>query len=96
MEKILVMTDSCSDLEINESVLFAYPRMYIESAELRVYDLRNNLVFEKGLGPITGNTDATVRAWGGTDKHGKNLPPGLYIYIISTERRIICQVLSAS
>ncbi len=68
---------------INDVVLFDYPHRYIGSATLQIFDIKNVLMYE-------GNINQERRTWTGKDNFGSGLAPGLYLYIIKKEGRIIC------
>lgn len=76
----------------NDYTVFDYPRMFVKSAKLRIFDLRNELVAEKTLGPISQPSDFDIRSWNGKDNTGKVLQPGLYLYIIfSEDGEVLCE-----
>jgi len=68
---------------INDRIYFDYPHRYIKDARLVIFDIRNIKVFEReiGIGELY---------WDGTDNLRETLAPGLYIYIIENESKIIC------
>jgi hypothetical protein len=72
---------------INDRVVFEYPRMHVSGATLKIFDLRNNLVFEREIGA----SSSIENSWGGENSSGEPLAPGLYLYIISNDKRIVCQ-----
>lgn len=74
---------------INDYVVFDYPRMYVESANLSVFDIHNRPVYTTTIGPI-GEGVFNLHSWDGSDDTGKPLPPGLYLYIISNDNRVLC------
>jgi len=74
---------------INDFVVFDYPRMFVESAKLQIFDIHNRPVYTNNIGPI-GDGSFDLHSWEGTDNKGKLLPQGLYIYLISNSSRILC------
>ncbi len=68
---------------INDAVMFDYPHRFIEGANLKIFNIDNNLIFESDI--ESGN-----RLWDGIDDTGKSVSPGLYIYIIEGGGRILC------
>ncbi len=74
---------------VNDFIVFDYPRMFIESAQLSIFNIKNRQVLKKEIGP-TENGEFEIRSWDGKDDTGAKLPPGLYIYIISNDNRVLC------
>ncbi len=74
---------------INDFVVFDYPRMFVESAQLSIFNIHNNPVFKSTIGPI-GEGVFNLHSWSGVDNDGGKLPPGLYLYIISNDNRVLC------
>ena len=75
---------------VNEYAVFDYPYMYSEGAELRIYDLRNVLVYHRRLDAIGDVGDFLSRSWSGVDDSGRKLPEGLYIWLIIRDGEVIC------
>jgi len=74
----------------NEFVVFSYPFMFSKEGRIRVYNLRNMLIWECTVPPQTGFSNFLDRCWNGRDKHNKPVPEGLYIYAIEVEGEIVC------
>jgi len=76
--------------EINDFVVFDYPEMAREDAELSIFDIRNTLVYRATIGPVRGSSDYESHSWLGLDMENDKLSPGLYIYVIKEEGVVIC------
>ena len=74
----------------NEMAVFNYPFMFSEEAHISVYTVRNLLVWEKDVPPLTDFGDYLSRAWNGCDLSGKPLPEGLYIYVVQVNDEVVC------
>ncbi len=74
---------------INDYVQFVYPEMYRLEGTISIYDIRNTKVKEIKAPP--GSSSPIAARWDGTDSSGKPLPQGLYIYIIKTEKVVVCE-----
>ncbi|MCD6097488.1 gliding motility-associated C-terminal domain-containing protein [bacterium] len=74
----------------NDRVFFSYPNMHSEEAVLSIFDMRNVLVYEARIPPQEGRMLDLSLSWDGTDKAGKKLPPGVYIYVIQVKDKVIC------
>jgi len=71
-----------NDDGINDFVFFDYPRSYIRPAEMKIFSLDNIEVFSD---EIQG-----VSSWDGIDNFGRPLRNGLYIYMIISDGRVVC------
>jgi len=69
---------------INDRIYFDYPHRYINNAEIYIYDLNNNLIFKRELSNSRGLD------WTGIDNDNRVVAPGLYMYIIKSENRVVC------
>ncbi|RKZ32304.1 hypothetical protein DRQ19_04225, partial [bacterium] len=74
----------------NDRVFFTYPNMHSEEAVLSIFNIRNTLVYEAKIPPQVGRILDLSLSWDGTDKAGKKLPPGVYIYVIQVEDKVSC------
>jgi len=70
------------DNDINDCVIFDYPHSSLNSAKLTIFNLRNIEVFEANIEGIT--------PWFGLDNRGNRLPEGIYLYIIESDGRAVC------
>ena len=69
---------------INDRVVFDYPHSFVRGASISIFDLRNHRVREM-------ETEAnTSLFWDGKDQKGNFVAPGLYLYIISSNSRVVC------
>ncbi len=75
----------------NDRAIFGYPFMFSEPATIKIFTRRKELLYEKEMEPIAEYTNADFRAWDGRDNNGKEMPVGLYIYIIEQKGEVICQ-----
>ncbi len=76
--------------EINDAALFYYPNMYSERAELVIFDTRNREIWRSNIPEQTDMSSAPGRLWDGRDNKDKLAEPGLYIYILSSGGRVVC------
>jgi hypothetical protein len=67
---------------INDCVIFDYPHSYTNNAKLTIFNLRNIVINETDIHGVT--------TWFGVDNHGKALHEGLYLYIIESDGRVVC------
>ena len=75
---------------INDNALFYYPNMFSEPAEIIIFDLNNREIWRSEVPHQTEISSAPGRVWTGEDSHRKPVEPGLYIYIINSGGRIVC------
>ncbi|MFP4458829.1 MAG: gliding motility-associated C-terminal domain-containing protein [Candidatus Zixiibacteriota bacterium] len=75
----------------NEIAVFDYPGMISEEAELKIFDKRKQLVYEREMGPVSQLSQFESRSWDGRDNNGKLMPPGIYIYVILKDGELVCQ-----
>ncbi|MFP4458407.1 MAG: gliding motility-associated C-terminal domain-containing protein [Candidatus Zixiibacteriota bacterium] len=80
-----------NDDEYNDIIVFDYPFMFSEAAELKIFNKNKTLIYEERLNPISSRNDYERRRWLGTDNDGKKLSPGLYFYTISRDNEVICE-----
>jgi len=76
--------------DINDITAFDWPNMTTEGANIMIFDLRNVLIRKYELGPQENYHNYIERSWDGKDENGKLMPQGLYLYVIESEGRIIC------
>ncbi len=74
----------------NEITAFDWPNMTTEGATIYIFDVRNILIKKIELEPQRNYEDYPVRAWDGKDNEGKYMPQGLYLYVIESDGRIVC------
>ncbi|MBN1756060.1 gliding motility-associated C-terminal domain-containing protein [bacterium] len=74
----------------NERTYFIYPLMYSKEAQLKVYNLRNILVYETTIPAQMGVLYSDFNSWNGTDSRGNKLSPGIYLYTISVDSKMVC------
>lgn len=66
---------------VNDIVMFTYPYMAVGRGIIRIFDLRNELVWESGEGYVS---------WDGRSNAGEIAAPGLYLFIIDNEGEVVC------
>ena len=74
----------------NDHVVFSYPDMFAQEAELKIFTKRKELIYEAKVPVIDDYDDYEERMWDGTDSNGKNRPSGLYIYMITQDGKVVC------
>jgi hypothetical protein len=74
----------------NDITAFDWPNMTTEPARVGIYTTRNVLVRELDLPPQTNYADYIARAWDGKDKNGVLMPQGLYLYVVISDNRVVC------
>ncbi|MFP4458337.1 MAG: gliding motility-associated C-terminal domain-containing protein [Candidatus Zixiibacteriota bacterium] len=75
----------------NDFVVFDYPHMYTEDAELKIFDKRKAIVFEKQMNNISHYFQYENRMWTGFDTKNDLTRPGLYFYMIIKDDEVICE-----
>ncbi|RKZ30245.1 hypothetical protein DRQ33_08035 [bacterium] len=75
---------------INRFAVFDYPYMLSEGATLKIYNLRNVLVYEEKLEKVENIRQFDDRNWDGKDNDGKPLATGLYIWMIIRNGEVVC------
>ena len=66
---------------INDLVMFTYPFMAMGTGIIRVFDLRNELVWESPSG---------ADSWDGRTNAGEVATPGLYMFVIENDGEVVC------
>ena len=75
---------------INEIAIFDWPNMTTEGATIYIFTIRNVLVRSYELSVQTNYEDVIGRAWDGRDKNGLLMPQGLYLYVVESNGRVVC------
>jgi hypothetical protein len=75
---------------INDVAVFEYPEMFSGAAQLMIFDIRNQLIYQSVIGPVSDFGDVSNRIWDGRDSDGQSVRPGLYLYIIQRNGETIC------
>ncbi len=75
---------------INEITTFDWPNMTTEAAVIYIFDIRNILVRKLDIEPQRNYLNYPARAWDGYDSEGQQMPQGLYLYVIESDGRIVC------
>ncbi|MBN2542969.1 gliding motility-associated C-terminal domain-containing protein [bacterium] len=76
--------------DYNDIIYFIYPKMYSQEAELKIYNLRNVLVYQETIPPQMGRIYSEKNLWDGKDSNGKMVPEGIYIYAITVDGKVVC------
>lgn len=76
--------------DINDRAMFFYPNMFSEPAELVVFDSRNREIWRSEIPAQTDIYDAPGRLWNGRTNAGEPAEQGLYIYILNSGGRVVC------
>lgn len=74
----------------NDRVVFKYPNMFSEDAEIVIYDVQSREVYRKKITHSTFGGSGGTNVWDGTDSNGKLLPQGVYIYVITVNGDVVC------
>ncbi|HHS51012.1 MAG TPA: hypothetical protein ENN07_07855 [candidate division Zixibacteria bacterium] len=74
---------------INDYAQFVYPEMYRLDGTIYIYNTRNVKVREIHVNYGPGAFE--MARWDGTDRFGKLMPMGLYMYVIMTENIVVCE-----
>ncbi|MEM2991214.1 MAG: gliding motility-associated C-terminal domain-containing protein, partial [Halobacteria archaeon] len=74
----------------NDIVIFNYPNMFSQDAELIIYNRWNEEIIRKSLYRVRDFFTISKRFWDGKDKTGKPVQPGVYIYVIKMRGEIVC------
>ncbi len=75
---------------INEITIFDWPNMTTEGATIYIFTMRNVLVRQYDLPAQLDYDDVVGRAWDGKDSNGLQMPQGLYLYVVESDGRIVC------
>jgi len=74
----------------NDIVVFDYPFMFSEEAEIAIYNVRNIEVWHSTFSPLSDVREFSNRSWDGRDEGGQPLPPGIYIYAVQVNGAVVC------
>ena len=75
---------------INDNALFFYPNMFSQPAEIVIFSTRNQEIWRSEVPVQEDISSAPGRLWNGKDNSGAPMEPGLYIYIMKSGGRILC------
>ena len=75
---------------INDVAMFFYPNMFSEPAELVVFDTRNREVWRSSIPTQEDIVSAPGRLWDGRRKDGTQADSGIYLYVLTSGGRVIC------
>jgi hypothetical protein len=76
--------------DVNEITIFDWPNMTTEGATITIFTKRNIPVRRYELPAQLEYGDVVGRAWDGRDENGLLMPPGLYIYVVESDGRVVC------
>ena len=74
---------------INDYCKFEYPGMSEDNGVVSIYSLDNTLLREVRNGDVQYSSKGTI-TWDGRDIGGNVVNNGVYVYIIKTDNKIIC------
>ena len=74
----------------NDFVVFDYPYMFSERAELIIYDRWNREIWHSNIGPVNSFFSHSLRKWDGKDDSGSEVESGVYIYVIIVDGEVVC------
>ncbi len=75
---------------INDEAMFFYPNMFSEPGELVVFDTRNREVWRSTIPAQEDIVSAPGRMWNGRRSDGSSADPGIYIYVLTSGGRVVC------
>ena len=73
---------------VNDYIYFDYPDMVKDGATVSILTVDGMMVRKIDLSPSLPRTTAL---WDGTNDNGDPLPPGIYIYVVSRDGRVLCK-----
>ena len=76
--------------DVNEITIFDWPNMTTEGATITIFTKRNIPVRRYELPAQLEYGDVVGRAWDGRDENGLLMTPGLYIYVVESDGRVVC------
>ena len=74
----------------NDRVVFKYPEMFTDDAELVIYDVQSREVYRRSITHSELGMSGGTNEWDGTDSNGNVLPQGVYIYVILVDGEVVC------
>ena len=76
---------------INDNIIFSYPGMFSQDAELVIFNKRREEIFRKVLKNSNSVEISDNRLWSGVDNKNRMSMPGIYLYIIIKNGELICE-----
>jgi gliding motility-associated-like protein len=74
---------------VNDYVQFFYPDFELKAGDIYIYNVSDKKVRELHIPAKQGVKE--LARWDGTDKNGKLLPQGVYLYVIKVEGEVMCE-----
>ncbi len=74
---------------INDYTQFEFDRIGYSEAKISIFDIRGIQVC--AIHVPSGSSAKQSARWDGCDDNGKPLPHGLYLYVIESEGKIVCE-----
>ena len=75
---------------VNDIAIFDWPNMTTEGATIYIFTIRNVLVRKYDLPAQYDYDDVVGRAWDGRDENNLSMPQGLYLYVVESGGRVVC------
>jgi len=73
----------------NDRLLFNYANPKNIDVTIKIFDIQGCIVKDLGTSNETSNEIGNFRYWDGTDQNNQIVPPGVYIYQLETEGKVI-------
>ncbi len=77
-----------NDDNINDYCQFTFPGMYYSPGTIYIYDIHGVLV--RKIEIDSGFSAKRKAIWNGKDSNGRNVPQGLYLYVIEVDGEVVC------